>query len=125
MKKQLVTVGIIVLLVCVGLSGCNERTTSFSSFYNAQDGDTVTIDGYVGLILGTSFLGNPLNYTSTLTNKALEKTGEIYHQKGGTELIYLTFPDGFNFEPNYSLKWCRVTGEKSNDKLYVKSCELI
>jgi hypothetical protein len=50
MKKQLIIIGLITLLICIGLSGCNEQTIEVSILEIKENGDkyinqTVTIIG--------------------------------------------------------------------------------
>ena len=57
MKKQLVIIGIVALLFCVGLSGCNQQigNSSLVSFQELTEhlpkyiGKNVTLEGYVAL----------------------------------------------------------------------------
>jgi len=48
MKKQFVIIGIAVLLICVGLSGCNESNNSFKSDEDRIIGTWVISDLYEG-----------------------------------------------------------------------------
>jgi len=68
MKKQFIIVGIIVLLVCVGLSGCNENVLvgdlspgEVRQHTDKYLGKTVTVRGYysLGLILPSIDANNP------------------------------------------------------------------
>jgi len=106
MKKQLIIVGIIVLLICVGLSGCNETSYSFDEVNLDNIGKTVTIEVYLQV---TPKGGWETNWTGVLYSKELGQTGGTYYVKEGTDSVNLIFPSDFNVS-GLSGNHCRVTG---------------
>jgi hypothetical protein len=87
MKKQLVIIGIVVLLVSIGLSGCNEITNTINPEKNKFIGtwksfepiDTLTYEFFSnGTIRATSFLDSHKNqFFGNLSNYSYLGTWEL------------------------------------------------
>jgi len=69
MKKQIIMLGIVVLLICVGLSGCEESKPSKIQYYG--DDETLTIN-YPDKQIKLEVYGNNCTYTVTKKTNLVE-----------------------------------------------------
>ncbi|MCJ7570347.1 MAG: hypothetical protein MUO82_00495 [Candidatus Thermoplasmatota archaeon] len=79
MKKQLIIVGIIVILLTVGLSGCNEDNNSFQS-----DEEKIIGEWIYSLSIGEITVNMSYNFFSNKTLKIISFYNDEVSQVNGT-----------------------------------------
>jgi major membrane immunogen (membrane-anchored lipoprotein) len=106
MKKQLLVIGIIALLVCVGLSGCNEKDTNNGESFESSRTDIIAIwNNCSGDLEGS--LTFELYEDSSMNNSTYNITYNISIKEGKTENFVITVPE--SIDNTYSYLYYSVT----------------